>query len=104
MTAPPPRRPARRVPRIASRPALAKPGAWAKQALCADADPDLWYPAEEDHATAAAAIKVCNRCPVRADCLAHALAIREPRGIWGGLTAEQRRRLLAGRRGKGRVA
>ena len=94
----------RRGPRITPRPALAKPGAWAKRALCADADPDLWFPDEQDHATAAAAVAVCARCLVRDQCLAHALAIREPRGIWGGLTAEQRRRLLAGRRGKGRVA
>ncbi|MFQ6199948.1 WhiB family transcriptional regulator, partial [Streptomyces sp. NPDC000405] len=28
--------------------------------------------------------EVCMRCPVRAECAAHALAVREPYGVWGG--------------------
>jgi hypothetical protein len=34
-------------------------------------------------------------CPVRGECLAHALAIGERHGVWGGLTTSQRLGLLA---------
>ena len=34
------------------------------------------------------------RCPVRAECAAHALAVREPYGVWGGLTEDEREELL----------
>lgn len=95
MSTPAARRANRCVPHNASRTTLALPGAWADQALCAQADPDTWFPDEQDRKTAAAAIAICARCPVRAECLAHALAIGERHGIWGGLTARQRRALLA---------
>ena len=38
---------------------------------------------------------LCASCPVRAECAAHALATREPYGVWGGLTEYERVRLLA---------
>jgi WhiB family transcriptional regulator, redox-sensing transcriptional regulator len=42
-----------------------------------------------------AAKTVCRTCPVRAECAAHALAAREPYGVWGGFTESERVRLLA---------
>jgi WhiB family transcriptional regulator, redox-sensing transcriptional regulator len=42
----------------------------------------------------AAAKEVCMRCPVRAACAAHALAVREPYGVWGGLTEDEREEML----------
>jgi WhiB family redox-sensing transcriptional regulator len=39
----------------------------------------------------AAAKAVCASCPVRCDCLE--VGMSEPRGVWGGLTAYERRRL-----------
>jgi WhiB family redox-sensing transcriptional regulator len=42
-----------------------------------------------------AAKSVCRTCPVRAECAAHALATREPYGVWGGFTEAERLRLLA---------
>ena len=42
-----------------------------------------------------AAKAVCRSCPVRAECAAHALAAREPYGVWGGFTEAERLRLLA---------
>lgn len=42
-----------------------------------------------------AAKAVCVACPVRAECAAHALAVREPYGVWGGFTEADRLRLLA---------
>ena len=42
-----------------------------------------------------AAKSLCQSCPVRAECAAHALAAREPYGVWGGFTEAERIRLLA---------
>lgn len=42
-----------------------------------------------------AAKALCQVCPVRAECAAHALAAREPYGVWGGFTETERIRLLA---------
>jgi WhiB family redox-sensing transcriptional regulator len=41
-----------------------------------------------------AAKAVCRGCPVRPECAAHALAAREPYGVWGGFTEAERLRLL----------
>ncbi|HEX7096716.1 MAG TPA: WhiB family transcriptional regulator [Acidimicrobiales bacterium] len=38
---------------------------------------------------------ICATCSVRRDCLEYALRIREPHGIWGGLSEVERRSLLA---------
>lgn len=43
----------------------------------------------------AQAKRVCGACPVRAECAAHALTVREPYGVWGGFTETERLRLLA---------
>jgi WhiB family transcriptional regulator, redox-sensing transcriptional regulator len=43
-----------------------------------------------------AAKAVCVRCPVRDECLAYALRVDEPIGIWGGLNESERRELVAG--------
>ncbi|MHA6797077.1 WhiB family transcriptional regulator [Pseudonocardia bannensis] len=39
----------------------------------------------------------CFACPVRTECLAHALDQRIEFGVWGGMTERQRRALLRGR-------
>lgn len=36
---------------------------------------------------------VCNRCPVKEQCLEHALVEKERWGMWGGLTPIERRRI-----------
>jgi WhiB family redox-sensing transcriptional regulator len=43
---------------------------------------------------------VCARCVVRSECLALALATRQPYGIWGGTSPEERTTL----RNKARAA
>lgn len=45
-----------------------------------------------------AAQAICAGCPVRRECAAHALAVREPYGVWGGMTEEDREAVYAGRR------
>jgi WhiB family redox-sensing transcriptional regulator len=49
---------------------------------CWTADPDLWF--AESPADVEAAKALCVPCPLRAACLAGALARREPWGVWGG--------------------
>lgn len=67
---------------------------WRCDAACsgmaAQAD-DLWFASDADGQ--AAAVAICEACPVRASCLADALGRREKEGIWGGLTARERRLL-----------
>jgi WhiB family redox-sensing transcriptional regulator len=42
-----------------------------------------------------AAKAVCADCPVRAACAGHALQVREPYGVWGGMTEGEREEILA---------
>lgn len=64
---------------------------WRERALCAQTDPEAFFP--EKGGSVREAKKVCRRCPVRAECLADAVAHREQWGIWGGLTIRERRPL-----------
>lgn len=70
---------------------VVSPPEWTGQALCAQTDPELWFPPKGGSTRAAK--RVCGRCPVRQPCLAHALANDERFGVWGGLSEPQRRRL-----------
>lgn len=63
-------------------------GEWRDRARCAESDPELFYP--EAREAAPVAKSICSACEVRAECLAAALAGREPHGIWGGLTYRER--------------
>ena len=38
----------------------------------------------------AAAKRVCDSCPVRAECATHALTVGEEYGVWGGLSESDR--------------
>lgn len=60
--------------------------------LCAQADPDSWFP--EKGGSAREAKAVCHQCPLEAACLAFALENEQRFGVWGGHTERERRRLL----------
>ncbi len=45
----------------------------------------------------ATAKAICARCPVLERCLAHSLTVREPYGVWGGLSESEREALFAAR-------
>lgn len=75
------------------------PPAWHDDALCAQVDPDLWYP--EKGGSTRAAKELCKGCEVREDCLDYALEHQERFGIWGGKSERERRLLLRGQ-GNGR--
>lgn len=70
-------------------------GRWEDEANCLTVDPDLFFP--ERGASPEDAKAVCAGCIVRWECLEASLARREQHGIWGGLTAPERRRILDGR-------
>lgn len=67
---------------------------WRLQALCRQVDPELFFP-EGDHPVIAArqAKAVCRQCPVQLECLEYALTNNETFGVWGGMTARERRDL-----------
>lgn len=66
---------------------------WRDQALCAQTDPELFFP--EKGSSSADAKRVCDRCDVRDQCLAYALRRDERFGIWGGLSVSERDRISA---------
>jgi len=45
-------------------------------------------------ARVAQAKAICSTCPVIRQCLEHALKVREPYGIWGGRSEDERAHLL----------
>ena len=65
--------------------------AWRERALCAETDPEAFFP--EKGGSTREAKKVCTGCEVRAECLEFALSNDERFGIWGGLSERERRRL-----------
>jgi WhiB family redox-sensing transcriptional regulator len=65
---------------------------WADQALCAQTEPEAFFPDPGTNSTRAAR-RTCRACEVRAECLAWALERDERFGIWGGLTPKERRKL-----------
>jgi WhiB family redox-sensing transcriptional regulator len=64
---------------------------WQSQALCAQTDPEAFFP--EKGGSTREAKRVCLSCDVRVDCLEYALLNDERFGIWGGLSERERRRL-----------
>ena len=73
-------------------------GTWRDQARCRGIDPQIFHPAEDDEVGATAAKDICAVCPVVEPCLEFAISTREKDGVWGGLTARERRRLIRQRR------
>jgi WhiB family transcriptional regulator, redox-sensing transcriptional regulator len=71
-------------------------GAWQQEAACRDTDPDLFFSTAD--ADRQEALRLCNACPVRLECLEHALSTRETYGIWGGTDEQERKRLVRRRR------
>ncbi|WP_313770441.1 WhiB family transcriptional regulator [Corynebacterium anserum] len=64
---------------------------WQEQALCAQTDPEAFFP--EKGGSTREAKRICQACGVRDECLEYALANDERFGIWGGLSERERRKL-----------
>jgi WhiB family redox-sensing transcriptional regulator len=77
--------------------------AWQAEAACTDGDPTLFFHPDRERGPARRlrdlqALAVCSTCPVLDACRQHALSVREPYGVWGGMTESQRQPVQAGRR------
>ena len=74
---------------------------WQMRGLCRGNHSYLFFPPssverkDERERREAKAKAICSACPVKLDCLEFAMVIREPYGIWGGLTETERRQTLA---------
>lgn len=98
--------PAAQQPPAKPRPARGKPRpdlAWHDHAACNGDDLHLFYDHEGETRHArdireALARQLCGWCPVRDDCLTHALTYPERHGIWGGLDEDERDRIRKNRR------
>jgi WhiB family transcriptional regulator, redox-sensing transcriptional regulator len=66
-------------------------GDWVTDALCAQVDGDLFFP--DKGVNSREAKKVCASCPVTVECLDWALTTNQTRGVFGGLSPVERRRL-----------
>lgn len=73
---------------------MARSLAWMDDALCAQTDPELWFP--EAGRTYRDAKKICAACPVQRQCIEQAqltergLSHPYRHGAWGGLTPRPR--------------
>lgn len=65
--------------------------AWQTDALCAQTDPEAFFP--EKGGSTRDAKRICGSCDVRGECLEYALSNDERFGIWGGLSERERRKL-----------
>lgn len=74
---------------------LEPPPNWTHAALCTQVDPELFYP--EKGGSCREAIRLCNGCDVREQCLAYALEHADIHGVWGGTVARDRIRILRSR-------
>jgi len=70
---------------------LGRDYSWQTEASCRGVDPETFFPATDEEA--AAAIAICETCPVRLACLAFSLERNERYGVWGGLTEKERAKL-----------
>ena len=76
---------------------------WQFQGSCRSLSPEAFFHPEGERGgkrrnRASAAKEVCMACPVLQQCRSHALAVREPYGVWGGLTEDERESHYTGRR------
>ena len=72
---------------------------WQDLSACNAEHSDLFFAARSERAAVRVrrenrAKAICAPCPVLRECRDHALRVQEPSGIWGGLTEDERTRLL----------
>ena len=75
---------------------------WQLRGACRSRDTELFFHPDNERgprreAREAAAKAVCASCPVLMQCREHALATREPYGVWGGLSEPEREAILTRR-------
>jgi WhiB family redox-sensing transcriptional regulator len=73
---------------------------WQLVAACRGVDTTVFYAPDAERglrrlARERVAKAICASCPVIEICRDHALRTREPFGVWGGLTADERREMFS---------
>ncbi len=74
---------------------------WQLDGACRRTNPDVFFHPEGERGPARrnrdeAAKAVCLTCPVLNECRTHALKVREPYGVWGAMTEDDREQIYAG--------
>ena len=74
---------------------------WQYEGACRGVDSAVFFHPEGERgpsreARDRSAKAICATCPVIRECAAHALAVREPYGVWGGLTEDDREAIYRG--------
>jgi len=64
---------------------------WQDQAACKDKDPSIFFP--DGRGGHIEAENICEKCPVRLDCLVYAIENKIDDGIWGGYGERARQRI-----------
>ncbi len=72
---------------------------WQYEGSCRQADPNIFFHPEGERGSARRrraekAKRFCGDCPVLAMCRERSLNAREPFGVWGGLSEDERHALL----------
>ncbi|GAA2243460.1 WhiB family transcriptional regulator [Rarobacter faecitabidus] len=80
---------------------------WQYKGSCRDVDDTVFFHPEGERGAARrrraeAAKAICAECPVLQQCREHALHVREPYGVWGGMSEDERAEILAEQDRKGR--
>ncbi len=75
---------------------------WQLIGCCRQVNPEVFFILEGDRGPArrsrdSKAKEVCLGCPVLTQCRKHALQVREPYGVWGAMTEDEREAFYAGR-------
>lgn len=74
---------------------------WQLEALCRGNHAHLFFPPstfekkDDRQRREIRAKAICNVCPVEKICSSYALEIKEPFGIWGGMTEHDRKEVFA---------
>lgn len=66
---------------------------WSDQGLCRQSNEDWWFPPPHyaGRESVAKAVAICEHCPVKDHCYEWAMHY-EPFGVWGGTTADWRKK------------
>lgn len=73
---------------------------WQEHGACRQADPLLFFHPQNERGSSRArrdraAKIICAGCDVRMECADYAVRAREPYGVWGGLSEEDREHIYA---------
>lgn len=68
---------------------------WQMMAGCRAVSPGVFFHPEGERGSARRnrddhAKSICRDCPVVVECRMHALQVKEPYGVWGGMTEDER--------------